>query len=305
MSKEAALAAAATAIGVTPPAAAPVATATPSAPATGDVPASLAKKEAEIVRRQQEFKKQQADFDIKNKRADEILKIGEEFNTLRTTDPVAALRKLGFTETEIFNFLAASEKKELTSEEKAVAAAEAAADAKIKAFEDGQTKKAQDEQERRDQQTLTSFKTSITAVIKADPVKFEYCAYEGASAEALIYETVLQSVAQSAGKDAITALEAAELVESYYEEKDKGMSALKKRTPASPTVESNTKTERTRTPDPTSPGAATAKPTVTRTRTITNKATATVASTTAKRPETPGEKRARLENLLRNGGKVA
>ena len=307
MSKEAALAVAtgatppgSTTPGLTPTSAAPAATPTPEATT---VPANLAKKEAEIVRRQQELKKQQAEWAPKFKQAEEILKVGEEFNNLRKTDPVAAMRKLGFTETEIFNFLATPEKPAATPEERAAAAADAAAAARIKAFEDSQAEKAKVQQEQLDQRTLGQFKGTISSLIKTNPEKFEYCAYEGSAAEELIYATVLASVKDSGGKEAMTAQEAAELVESYYEEKDKGMATLKKRTPAPAPVEKKA-AERTSKPDPTSPGAGTNRPVITRTRTITNRATATVASTTTKKPETASEKRVRLENILRNGGKA-
>lgn len=143
MSKEAALAAVTATIGPTET----TPTATPSA-TTGTVPESLAKKEAEIVRQRMELKKQQEEWAPRQKKAEEILKIGEEFETLRKTDPFAAFRRIGFSETEIFNFLAASETKEPTAEEKAIAAATAAADAKIKAFEDAQIAKATQEQEK-------------------------------------------------------------------------------------------------------------------------------------------------------------
>lgn len=302
MSKEAALAAATSIVGPTGTAAAAPSTPTPEATT---VPANLAKKEAEIVRQQMELKKERETFGTEKQKVQEILKAANEFDALRKNDPVAALKKLGYTETEIFNWMAAQEKTELTAEEKAIAAAKEAAAAEIKAFKDADTLEKQKAQEQLDQKTLGSFKSGISSLIKANPIKFEYCAYEGAAAEALIYETVLQSVVASKGKDVISAQEATELAEAYYEEKDKGMAALTKRKPAVSETDTKKEPERTRTVDPNSPGAATAKATVQRNRSINNGARATVASTTAKKPETPTEKRARLENMLRNGGKSA
>ena len=286
----------------TPPAPVNPAATPESAPPASTIPANLAKKEAEIVRKQLELKKQQEEWSPKLTKAEQILKIGEEFESLRKTDPVAALKKLGFSETEIFNFLAAQEKPEPTAEEKAVAAAEAAAQAKIKEFEEAQAKKQKEDQELQDKKTLDSFKSSISEVIKSDPEKFEYCHHKGAIAEALIYQLVLQSVADSKGKEALSALEATELAEQYYEEEDKSMATLKKRTPVSTETPAPKEPTRTRTVSDPVGGTSAAKAALTRTRTLTNNATATVASTTTKRPETPQEKRARLEAILRNGG---
>jgi len=302
MSKEAALAAATAVAGPTTPS-------TPAAPTPAPeattVPANLAKKEAEIVKLQMDLKRQREEFEPEKKKVQDIIKAANEFDTLRKTDPVAALKKLGYTDTEIFNWMATQEKTEPTPEEKAIAAATAAADAKIKAWQDEQTKKEQLAQEQLDNKTLGSFKSGISSLIKSDPVKYEYCAYKGAAAEALIYETVLQSVIQTQGKDVISAKEATELVEAFYEEEDKGMATIKKRTPAQVEATKKTGTERTSVVDPNSPGAKDARPVIQRTRPVSNSARATVASTTAKKPETPTEKRERLMNQLRNGGKSA
>ena len=313
MSKASALAHAQTTITAPAPAATTTAAptqpvvATPAAPAAdpaaaNTVPANLAKKEADIVRQRNEFKKEQAALAEQKKKYDDVVTKYQEFNELKAKDPIAALRQVGFTETEIFNYLAQAKEPELTPEQKAVAAAEAAASAKIKEFQDSQAEKDKTEAAARDQKTLVEFKGQISNVIKTNVDKFEYCAHEGAAAEALIYETVLQSVAQSGGKEYLSPEEAAQMVEEYYEERDKAMSGLKKRQPApAAAAPAPTGPTRTRTVDPSSPGVAAAKATVQRSRTLSNAATATVASTTAKRAETPSEKRARLEAWLRDG----
>ena len=85
-----------------------------------------------------------------------------------------------------------------------------------------------------DQSVIRGYRNSVSKAIKADPEKFEYCNYNGPVAEELIYETVLAVVASSQGKDVPTPAEAAEMVESFYEEQDKAMNNLRRDNPKLP-----------------------------------------------------------------------
>lgn len=281
----------------------PVETPAQAAPAeAATIPSSLAKKEAEIVRKQQELKKQEEAFLAQKKQADELISRGQKFEELKKSDIIEAMRYAGFTDTDIFNFFAQAQKPvEPTPEEKAAELAKKSAQEVIDEFKKTQAEQNQQLEAQKTEQVLKGFKDGIGKSISANAEKYEYCAFEGPAAEALVYELILQSVEDSKGKSYIPVEEAIELVENYYEERDKGMAALKKRQPAQAPAEQPKGPVRTRTVDPSSPGLATAKERIQRTRTLSNSATATVASTAAPKRETPSEKRARLEAWLKTG----
>jgi hypothetical protein len=250
----------------------------------------LAKKEAELQKQRQEIAAERQQ--IQSAAAEY-----QKYLQLKQTDPIGALKVLGFSETDIFNYMAAQQPVELSPEEKAVKAAEAAAEAKIKAFEDGQAKKEREAQEQADKKVIDSYRNNVSKVIQSDPSKFEYCSYHGSAAQELIYETVKHIVDSSQGEDVPTPQEAAMLIEQFYEDEDKAMSTtIKKRQPKTDVTsdqplkaEVSPKTsERTRTMQQPA-------------RTLTPRATATVASTT-KMTETFAQKRERLIEKLKNGG---
>ncbi len=262
----------------------------------------LAKKESELVRQRNEFKKEQESWNQERTRLVEAKKQYDNYNELKKTDPVGALKTLGFSETDIFNYLANTQPPELTPEQKAAQAAEQAADAKIKEFEANQLKKEQDAQRAQDRSLIQGFKQEMSQVIAKNADKYEYCAYYGPEAEALAYETTLAIVKESKGADIITAAEAVEMVEEYFEERDKEMNKLKKRNPT-PTIPAP-KTEPVRTRTLSQPLAASQeipKPTITKTRTLNNGLTSTVAATRHRMNETREQKRERLIEALKNG----
>lgn len=269
------------------------------APALNSTPFNhLAKKEAEFVRRRQEFKKEQESVAAEKLKLKEYGDQINRYNEMFKTDKLGALKMLGYSETDIVNFLA--DKPEPTPEERAAQAASEAAQAKIKEFEDNQAKRQTEELAKRDQSLIQGYKNDLANVVKTDPAKFEYCAHYGPVAEDLMYETTLAVLKESNGKDVLTPQEVAEMVENYYEEQDKLMSSFKKRLPAAPAQTTETPApERTRTVTPGDPTAPQPKPAITKSRTLHSGATSTIASTRLKMNETRDEKRERLMNKLR------
>lgn len=265
----------------------------------------LAKKEAEFVRKTQEFKKEQDTWGQERARLADAKKQYDQYNELKKTDPVAALKMLGFSETDIFNYMANAQPPELSTEQKAIQAAEAAADAKIKAFEDNQTQKQVQARQAQDQNLIQGFKSELNQTIAKNAEKFEYCNYYGPEAEALAYEITLAVVNDSKGADIITAQEAVQMAEEYFEERDKEMNKLKKRNPTPPSAEPKVEPTRTRTVSPpqASVGEGPPKPAITKTRTLTNGISSTIASTRHRMNETKEQKRERLIQALANGVK--
>lgn len=251
--------------------------------------AHLAKKEAELVKQRAEFKKEQETLTSEREKMKEIHQKLQQFEDMRVKDPVAALKLAGFSETDLFNFIAQAEDKS-TPEEKAVRAAQA----EIKKFQDEQAKKEKDAEEKRNAEAIDKFRKDISGHVASDKDKYEYCNYNGPLAEELIYETVAAVLEDS--KELISVQEAAEMVESFYEEQDKAMATLKKRQPkveATPAPEAKEEPLKSQ---------VAARPT-TPSKTLSSKTTATVGSTTIPRKETPQEKRDCLIQKLGSLGK--
>lgn len=259
----------------------------------------LAKRESEILRERQSLKTEREAIAAEKAKYEPIAQKYSDYLKQKETDPVAAMKTLGFSETDIFNFMAASQPVEVTPEQRAAQAAEAAAEAKIKEFEETQKQRALSQQKESDDAVVRVYRADVSKVIASDPVKFEYSNYHGPEAEALAYETALACAAKSDGKDVPTALEVAEMVENYYEEQDKAMNGLKKRQPKeapAPVQQTSRNPQRTRT---ISSPADTLKPG----RTLGSNATTTVASLKPSvTHETFTQKRERLIEKLRNGG---
>lgn len=260
-------------------------------PAEAELPSKafgvIAKKEAELQRLREEFKKEREVFASERSQVESIQKQYQEYMALKSKDPVAAMKMLGFSETDLINYLAANQPQELTPEQKAAQAAKEAADARIKEFEEMQAKRQAEEQAKADQKLIDQYRQGIAGAIKAAPEKYEYCNYFGDAAQELIYETVLAVVKESGGKDVPTPDEAAAMVEAYYEEQDKEMSKIKKRTPV---IQEAPAPVETKTTPPARP-----------TRTLNSQATATVAAAKPIAGETREQKRERLIQRLRNG----
>lgn len=267
---------------------------TPSQPQdiSSKAAAYFAKKESELQRQRQEMKAEKAKLEEANKQYTEYLRQKKE-------DPIAALKTLGFSESDIFNYMAAQQPVERTPEEKAAEAASAAAEARIKAFEDAQTKKQLEMQQKADQELIQSYVSDIGKTVQSNPEQYEYCNYYGKAAHDLIYETALAIVKESNGEEVPTPTEVVKMVEEYYEAQDQAMMTLKKRQPKStpPPVESK-EAVRTRTlvEKPKAQGEAAKPP-----RTLSRNATATAASARSTVGETREQKRERLMQRLRDG----
>lgn len=263
----------------------------------------LAKKEAELVRQRNEFKKDQETWGQERARLADAKKQYDQYNEMKKSDPVGALKMLGFSEQDIFNYMANAQPVELTAEQKAVQAAEQAADAKIKAFEENQTKKERDHQFAQDKEVIQSYRDDARQIVEKNSDKYEYCKFYGEEANALVWELASTVVKESQGKDFVTAEEAVQMAEEFYEEMDQSMNTLKKRQPkqAESVPTQTTQPTRTRTLSTPPTNSEAPKPTITKTRTLTNAATSTMASSRINRNETREQKRERLIDALRNG----
>jgi hypothetical protein len=248
--------------------------------------AHLAKKESIFVKNQEKLKAERQAFEAERKKYVEAYERTQKFEELKAKSAREALQFAGFTDTDIVNIFAESEDKS-TPEEKAARAAQA----EIQKFKDEQATQAKAEQQKKNTQVIKQFKDSITSTLAADKEAFEYCNFHGAVAEELIFETV-QHVLETSG-ELISAKEAAQMVEGYYEETDKAMSTLNKRKPKETAVEeAKQKVEALK---PEMPGRSAT--------TLTNKATATIAAATTTKKETPQEKRQRLIEQLGSLGR--
>lgn len=278
----------------------------PSETLKSDPFSKLARKEEQILREKQTLKSEREAFQKDRDQVLEAKKKYDEYLVKKQTDPIEAMKMLGFSETDIFNYIANQTPAELSPEEKAIQAAEKAADARLKAFEDAQVKKQQEAQSQINKELLQGFRNDIKKTIDSNKDHLEYCSYYGKEAENLAYEISTQVVTRSKGTDFVDAKEALQMAEDYYEERDKEMARLKKRqsqvstfAKASPPVS----TERTRTLS-NGPVSEAPKPAITKTRTLHNGATSTVASTRQTRTETRDQKRDRLIEALKNGVKL-
>lgn len=247
----------------------------------------LAKKESALVKERESFKREKQEFESQREKLTAAEKRVQEFEALKQKDSVAALKFAGFSDTDVMNYLAAAEDKS-TPEEKAAKAAQG----EIQKFRDEQTKKETEAQTKRNKEVIGKFKNDITKHISNDKDKYEYCNFNGSIAEELILETVSQVFEDT--KQIISVEEAAQMVEEYYEGLDKQMSTLKKRQPREAVQEAKKQVEMLKAE--VSPG----QPNRT-TKTLSNRATATVASTIPK-TETRSQKRERLIQKLAAGG---
>ena len=184
--------------------------------------ANLAKKESELVKRQEEIKRKEAELEKLYSETAPIKTEYENFMKLKGENPIEALKKIGFTETDIFNFMS---EQNLTPEQKA----EKAAMAKIKEFEDRQLKEKEEQkrlqleaQEKADKEAIDGFKQSINKEIANQKEKYEYINFYGATAEDLVYDTI-QEIFNKEGKVA-PINEVLDLVEGYYDDMAKEMS---------------------------------------------------------------------------------
>lgn len=237
--------------------------------------ARFARKEMAARQREEAIKLRETEFAQKNERAEAILKKAQDFETTKATNPVQALRDLGFSETDIFNFMAEGEKV-ITPEERAAAAAQA----EIKKFHEEQSLKEKAQEQTRNNEIIKRYESTILKTIESDKAAYKYSNYAGAEvAQELAFSYAKEVLAKEG--EMISAKEASDAIEAYYKDFFTGVKALDE--PAAPAPA----------PEPVAP----------KSKTLTSKVTPTLTSMVQKR-ESRAEKRERLENALRNIGKV-
>lgn len=250
---------------------------------------ALLKKEVRLVKEQEAIKKERLEWQEKIKRADMLLARDKEFNETKSKDTVAALRMLGFNDTEIFNAVAASAPTEKTPEEKAEEVARRVLKENNDKLEADRVKAEAD----KNTKVIESFQKSIAQTIDTNADKYEFCKFNGSAAQELIYETVAETLKET--QKLLTVSEAADLVEKYYEDKAREMDALRKRKPVEPVVEAKVEAKRETVVQPKIGTGEAPRPT----KTLTNRVAAQV--TTGQKSESPSEKRERLAQVLRSG----
>jgi hypothetical protein len=293
MSKEAALA-----IMTGAPAPAPVAEVTTQSPGLAEAPPvetpkpqeldstrfkHLAAKEAEIVKMREEAKRERELIAQERAKLEPAKKEWETFMELKEKDKIAAIKSMGFTDTDILNAFAAVEDT-MTPEQKAAKAAQD----EIQKFRDEQAAAQAKAQQETNERVLQKFKEDVDAFVTTNKDKYEYINFNGQIGQELVKDTIAAILEES--KELISIEEASDLVEAYYEDLDKKMATLKKRNPtpveAAP-VE----------PVKEEPLRAEVNPRPAPPKTLSNKVNATVAATVT-RKETPNEKRQRLIRQL-------
>lgn len=254
--------------------------------------AIFAKKEAAILKDKEDIRRDREALAKEKEEAELYRKRGKEFDETFAKDKKAALRMLGLSDTDVINILADQEEpKEESVEEKArkIAAEE------TQKIRDELKKEREDADTKQNEALVTQLKTDLSSTIKANPDKYEYCAFEGAEAELQAYEIIVETLKESKGEELLTVEQALDIAEEYYESRDKAMAQLKKRQPkveeteVSPAKTATTASERrapvSNTPAPKAPA-------------VTNKLTATSTGAAIQRRETSSEKRERLIKQL-------
>lgn len=251
--------------------------------------AHFAKKEQKFLAEREVFKKEQEEVRVLKTKLEEVYNKAQNFESTRKTDPIKAMKELGFTEQEIIDYLSQDEAPKLSTEE--------IVQAELKKYKDEESKKLEETQKLRDQDLITKFKGQLSATVAADPEKYEACAIEGPVAESLMYDIAVIEAKEGKVPDPKSI---ADDVEEYFVSLYRERSKLKKLSPKEEAaIESSKPLERTKVVHP-SQDMVVQKPKIT---TLTNKVAATSAALAkpVDRAETREEKRARLESILRNG----
>jgi succinate dehydrogenase flavin-adding protein (antitoxin of CptAB toxin-antitoxin module) len=247
----------------------------------------LAKKEAELQRQREEFKKEREAILAEKEKVKPVWEKIQEFEKLKASDPVAAIKLLELSETDLFNYINAQQEN-LTPEEKARRAAQE----EIRKFQEQSAAEKAKTEEERNNRIINEFKGKITEAINSDKDKYEFSSHPRyiKESEEIAFEFTKACI--EGGQDAPTAQECADYVEQYWElyhsEIGDLMKNVKKLAPKTPPAVENKD-------EPLRP-QVNPRPTP---KTLTNKTTATVASTVDRAKETPSQKRERLMSALR------
>lgn len=278
---------------------APAATPQAAAPTTSDPRMSaLLKKEVALVNERQAFGRQKAEHEARLKQADTILNKGKLFEDTLSRDPVEALKLIGFSDTQIFNIMAESQKEKPTKTAEEIAKEETLKVLKERDEADAK-RRSEQEMSANDRAVNSSIQEIVTRAENQE--KFAHCAYHGEDAHEIIKDTLYGFAKQEAERnpgivfDKQTSeallLEATEAIERWYREGYKKMRSKfdpENPAPAAPEVVAA--------PEP----APTAQET--RAKTLTNRIAPTTAAIQNQR-ETAEQKRSRLERVLATGDK--
>lgn len=267
--------------------------------------ARLSQREAKLQQEREQIKREREEARQDRERALAVKQQYDKFQELKKIDPIAAFKELGFTETDFVNW-AAEQNKEVTPEEKMAQVAQKTAAEQLEAYKKEQAEAQAKLQYEKDMSAVNGYKQSLAKMIQDNAEKYPGTHFQGEAGAAMVYDSVLQYIKENPNDndDPVTiAKDMLELYENYQTEEFLEMAKLPKyrdklkafMTPQEPPLkpEVSPRPTRTRTLD----NAALVQK---RIPSPSNKDTATVASTASKR-ESPSEKRARLENWLRNG----
>jgi hypothetical protein len=300
MSKEAALAAA-TQTAPAPEAAAPPAEAPkPEAPKELDSArfAHLAKQEAKLVKERQELA-------LERERVKEAASKIRQFEDTKSKDPIEALKLIGFTETDIFNYMAG--KKDPvppTPDEIAAKKAEEITSQRLKEWQEQQEKKLQEQTKANDDRLIKEHKEQIGKFLDSTAGSLKHIEFQrkrGEDVEGTIQGIIAQTYAKTG--EFLTPDKAAEELEAFYREEFLAAKAAVEEEKKE-AEEMAKEVERTSKVTPGFPNEPQPKPVINKTRTLSNAATATARSAAAaNRTETREQKRERLMQALRDGVK--
>lgn len=247
--------------------------------------AIFAKKEAAILKEREVLKKEREELQREKAEANAYKTKGQEFDELAKKDKIAALKMIGWSDTDIINAMAGTEK----TEPDPIEAARKAAQEETAKIREELAKEKADLEKSTNLRLIKNLKTDISSQIKAQAEKFEYCAFQGAEAEEQAYHFIVENLKTNG--ELLSVEDALDMAESYYEERDKAMAALKKRQPKtdeSPIpIEAPSSVKQGIPPKSNTPASPT-KP--------------MIPPTTVPRRETTQQKKERLIEALRRGG---
>lgn len=228
----------------------------------------------------------------------DIQKKIEEFEKKKKESPIEALKEIGFSDTDLMNALSGEEKKPLTTEEVTKKIVEEEISNFKKQEEEARAKVKEEE----NQKIVNDYKKSIGDFINTQKEEFKFCAYNGEGASELIFETVLGLMEQNQNLSHVDALKiASQAVEDDYNQEFLELMKLKKVEQKKEEIkEDKEKINKTSLESVQKYVQERKKiPTIKNDKSINSNA---LAKETVKK-ESPEEKRARLENMLRMMGK--
>jgi len=302
--------------GAPPVAATPTAPVTPPAdpavPPTETPPDDrlglLIKKEAKIFEEREALKREKEELLKEREQYQQYNKKAKDFEELASKDKIAALKMLGWSDTDIFNHMTKEPGQVDPIEE-----ARKIVQEEIKKLRDENAEKETQKKQNEDNRLVKEFKADITKTIKDNVEKFECCAFEGEEAELQAYHIILANLRENPNDPLMTIEEALEMTEDLYKEKyEKATKVIKKLNPTTGQVETSaapveipagskvlSSPRGNNVGQPPVSQTPTAKP-----KTLTNSVapTAAAASTTTTQRETPQQKKERLANLIREHG---